>query len=164
MPNIEESFSIPYDEAEIRTGDSRLLSEYLLQQNKDINKMYERIALGVNNTYEMTIISTSKTGVVSPPGQPLIMLPKIGMFYIMISGLEDNMPQRCSIIQKPIVGTAATETNLSNFTPASGTWNGVSLVIGFLTDQIGLGHDGGAALEGQFNVTILGQYDPEGGG
>ena len=164
MPNIDETYNIPIDEEVIRSGDPKEVGDYLFEQHRSMKKMYEEIAIGVNNTYEMTIISTSKTGVTSPPGQALVMLPKIGMYYIMISGLEDNMPQQCSIIQKPIVGTAATFTSLSTFTPASGTWNGVSLVLGALTDEIGLGHDGASDLEGPFNVTIIGQYDPQGGG
>ena len=117
MPNIDETYNLPIDERILREGSKKQLADYLMQQNKELDRMYSHIANGVNNTYEMTIISNSKTGVTSPPGQPLIMLPKIGMFYIMISGLESNMPQRCSIVRKPIVGTAGTETNLSNFNP-----------------------------------------------
>lgn len=164
MPNIDETYNLPIDEVQLRSANQNQLVDYLAQTHRETKKMYEQIAMGVNNTYEMTIISTSKTGVASPPGQPLVMFPKIGMFYIMVSGLEDNMPQQCSIIQKPIVGTAATFTSLSTFTPSSGTWNGVSIVLASLTDQIGIAHDGGAGLEGSFNVTILGQYEPEGGG
>ena len=163
MPNIDDVFTIPIDPDDIKKGPDQV-AEYLSRQNRELQRMYEHISSGVNNTYRMTIVSNSKTGVVSPPGQPLIMLPIIGMYYIMISGLESNMPQRCSIIRKPIVGTAGTETNLSNFSPASGTWNGINLVIGFLTDQIGIGHDGASGVEGDFNVTIFGQYDPSAGG
>lgn len=162
MPNIDETFNFPAPPLDAR--DSKQWQAYLRDSSRSMHKMYEEIAIGVNNTYEMTIISTSKTGVTSPPGVVLDNLPLLGMFYIMVSGLEDNMPQQCSIIRKPIVGTAATFTSLSTFTPSSGTWNGVSIVIAALNDDIGIAHDGGASLEGRFNVTIYGPYDPQGAG
>ncbi len=164
MPNIDDTFNYPLDQRILDIKGFTDLKDYLTEQHRLMKKMYEEIAVGVNNTYEMTIISTSKTGVTSPPGVKLQMLPKLGMFYIMVSGLEDNMPQQCSIIQKPIVGTEATFTSLSTFTPSSGTWDTVSIVLAALNDDIGIGHDGGASLEGQFNVTIFGPYLPEGGG
>lgn len=164
MPNIDETYNLPFDEKLIRENLPENVADQLYDQHIQLKKMYEEIAIGVNNTYEMTIISQSKSGVTYPPGQPLVMLPKLGMFFILISGLEDNMPQVAEIVSKRIVGTAASFTNIDNFTPTSGDWTGVSLNIKSLNDEIGVSHSGGASLEGRFNVTIFGPYNPQGGG
>ncbi|NIP43260.1 MAG: hypothetical protein GWO08_07795, partial [Gammaproteobacteria bacterium] len=88
MPNIDDTFNYPLDQRILDIKGFTDLKDYLTEQHRLMKKMYEEIAVGVNNTYEMTIISTSKTGVTSPPGVKLQMLPKLGMFYIMVSGLE----------------------------------------------------------------------------
>jgi hypothetical protein len=163
MPNIDETFNMPLDDELSRGKPPKDLGDYLLEQHRSMRKMYEEIAIGVNDTYQMTLKQQGDYADTTL-GRPLPMLPSLGMFLIIVSPLEDDMPMIMSAVMKQTVGTAATFSTLASKAGVGSTWNTINVLVQSTGDEIGISHDGSGNEEGEVNVTILGPFLPQGGG
>jgi len=166
MPNVDEEYIIPIDARQIRQASTEQLAEYLIEQNKLLRKMYSQLAIGINHTYEMELAQQGNFSNTSL-GRPLRLFPKLGMFLIIVSGLENGMPQKAVLAAKQTVGTAASFTALATVSGTGSKWNptpAIDVLIQSVGDQIGICHDGTNSETGLCNVTVIGPYVPEGGG
>lgn len=163
MPNVEETYQLPWRPEQITSDNPDIRLEFERTRHAALKKMYESLAIGVNDTFE---INLQQQGNFDDPnlGQPLNIFPPLGMFLIIVSGLEDDMPMIASLAMKQTVGTAATFSTVASKAGVGSTWNTLNVLVQSVGDQIGVSHDGTGNEQGLASVTVLGAYNPEDSG
>jgi hypothetical protein len=152
MPNIDETYNFPFNAEDFLSSDRTKQLDFMRQLFTNLQKMYEEIAIGINQSFRMKVLSSTDVA----GGTPLTNLPLIGASIVIVSGLETTQPQAVFSVLKPDYNASATVTALDFIAGTAGVWNTVTLSMPVTATTTSLVHSGGAGVTGQFEVTILG--------
>lgn len=153
MPNIDESFNFPFREEDFLSDNPTRRAQFVRDLLSTFRKMYEEIAIGVNLSFRMTVLSSNDVA----NGNPLTNLPRIGASIVVVSALENDAPSAIFSVLKTDYNTAATVSTLDTINgTGAGVWNGVALSMPTTTTTTNLVHNAASTVTGQFEVTILG--------
>lgn len=156
MPNIDETYNFPFNDQDLLSDDKSRQLKFFRDFVNNIKAMYEEIAIGVNQSFRMKVLSSNDV----TNGSPLTNLPLIGASLVIVSGQENFQPSAVFSVLKPEYNIAATVSTLDSIAGTGGDWNTFVLSMPTTNITTNLVHNATSGITGQFEITILGSQKP----